>query len=241
MIVLASIYKCGIFSSLFEIIKSLSGTDELRVDLSLYILFKDLIYNQPYTMSFIEHFQSVIKMNQNIIFSLKLKKLLSLIESNKNDIIKAIIFSHIEKIFKFDETEIAILFSQKVDLEIFMEFILNKNHPLFIDRYKLYGYLHYNNYNKKLHNLNEFIQNKKPEIISNHLSKFLHKFYIDYLYEIINSYFNIYLKLLKVEKYENINMDNICQIIVSNFDNSIDSITNILTTSIESYSKVKDF
>ena len=36
-------------------------------------------------------------------------------------------------------------------------------------------------------------------------------------------------------------MDNICQIIVSNFDNSIDSITNILTTSIESYSKVKDF
>ena len=28
MIVLASIYKCGIFSSLFEIIKSLSGTDE---------------------------------------------------------------------------------------------------------------------------------------------------------------------------------------------------------------------
>jgi hypothetical protein len=194
---------------------------------------------------------------ENIVLNLKLMRLISLIENNKNDIIKVIIYSYIEKIFKSDETEtetetdteteteteteIAILFSQKVDSQIFMEFLLNKNHPLFIDRYKLYGYLHYNNYNEKLNNLNEVIQNKEPEFISNYLLKFMKKFYIDYLYEIINSNFKFYLKLLKVEKYENINMDNICQIIVSNSDNSIDSITNILTTSINSYSEVKDF
>ena len=180
---------------------------------------------------------------ENMVLNLKLMRLLSLIENNKNDIIKVIIYSHIETIFKTGETEseIAILFSQKVDLQIFMEFLLNKNHPLFIDRYKLYGYLHYNNYNEKLNNLNEVIQNKEPEFISNYLLKFMKKFYIDYLYEIINSNFKFYLKLLKSEKYKDIDMDNFCQNILNNSDNSIDSIINILTNSINLYSEVKDF
>lgn len=101
-------------------------------------------------MSLIEKFQSLIKLNQNIVFNIKLIKLFSLIESNKDDIIKAIIYSHIETVFPLDETELVVLFSQKVDLQIFMEFILNRNHQLLVDRYRLYGYLHCNNYNEKL-------------------------------------------------------------------------------------------
>lgn len=193
-------------------------------------------------MSLIEKFQSLIKLNQNIVFNLKLIKLFSLIESNKNDIIKAIMYSHVETIFRTDETELAILFSQKVDLQIFMEFMLNRDHPLFIDRYRLYGYLHCNGYNEKLNRLNEVIkdQDMEPELIADYLSKFMKKFYTDYLYEIINSYFKFYLKLLKIEKYEDIDMDNVCQNIVTNFDSSIDSIINILTETIESYSKIKN-
>lgn len=194
-------------------------------------------------MSLIEKFQSLVKLNQNIVFNLKLIKLFSLIESNKNDIIKAFIYSHVETIFRTDETDLVVLFSQKVDLQIFMEFILNRDHSLFVDKYRLYGYLHCNKYEEKLNDLNELIQDQdqEPEFISDYLSKFMKKFYTDYLYEIINSYFKFYLKLLRVEKYEDIDMDNVCQNIVTNFDSSIDSIIDILTKSIESYSEIKDF
>lgn len=192
-------------------------------------------------MSLIEKFQSLVKLNQNIVFNMKLIKLFSLIESNKNDIIKAIIYSHVETIFRTDETNLVVLFSQKVDLQIFMEFILNIDHPLLIDKYRLYGYLHCNKYEEKLSDINVLIKDKEPEFISDYLSKFMKKFYTDYLYEIINSYFKFYLKLLKVEKYEDIDINNVCQNIVTNFDSSIDSIIDILTKSIESYSELKDF
>jgi hypothetical protein len=190
-------------------------------------------------MSLIEKFQSLIKLNQNIVFNLKLIKLFSLIDSNKDDIIKAIIYSHVDSIYKNNESELLILFSQKVDLQIFMEFILNRENNVFIDRYRLYGYLHCNNYNEKLNDLNLIIQDKDLNI-ADYLMKFMKKFYTNYLYEIINDYFKFYLKLLKIDKYEDIDMDNFCQNIITNFDSSIDSIINILIESINSYSEVKN-
>ena len=190
-------------------------------------------------MSLIEKFQSLIKLNQNIVFNFKLMKLFSLIESNKDDIIKAIIYSHVDSIYKNNESELLILFRQKVNLEIFMKFILNRENNIFIDRYRLYGYLHCNNYDEKLNDLNFMIQDKDPRI-ADYLMKFMKKFYTNYLYEIINDYFKFNLKLLKIDQYEDIDLDNFCQNIITDFDSSIDSIINILTESIKSYSKVKN-
>ena len=190
-------------------------------------------------MSLIEKFQSLIKLNQNIVFNFKLMKLFSLIESNKDYIIKAIIYSHVDSIYKNNESELLILFRQKVNLEIFMKFILNRENNIFIDRYRLYGYLHCNNYDEKLNDLNFMIQDKDPRI-ADYLMKFMKKFYTNYLYEIINDYFKFNLKLLKIDQYEDIDLDNFCQNIITDFDSSIDSIINILTESIKSYSKVKN-
>ena len=197
-------------------------------------------------MRILEIYNSILKLNQNICLNNKLLKLIYSIENNKSDIIKAVLFSHIDNLIKVNDTSILIAFNQKVDIDIFIQLLLNIQlqndimlQILYFDKYRLYGFLQYNNYNDKLDNLYNIIQTTEPENISNILLSFIKHFYTNYLYDILNNYSKVYLKILN--NNESTSFDEICSSINTNFDSIIDSIINNLSASLELYSKEKDF